>query len=99
LWLYFCQRFGLALAGTVEDRPGIPPSPGHLAALIRQMKEQQVRVLISEPWADQKLIERVAREAGARTVRLAPAVGAVPEATSYLELFEYNVTALAAALR
>ena len=77
----------------------IPPSPGHLAALLRQMKDEQVRVVIAEPWADQKLAELVAREAGARTVVLAPAVGAVKEAGTYVDLFEHNVNALARALR
>jgi ABC-type Zn uptake system ZnuABC Zn-binding protein ZnuA len=98
-WLYFLQRFGLVQAAAIEDRPGIPPSPGHLAAVIRQMKDEQVRVVIAEPWADHKLAELVAREAGARTVVLAPAVGAVKEAGTYVDLFEHNVNALARALR
>jgi zinc/manganese transport system substrate-binding protein len=99
LWIYFLDRFGLTSVGTVEDRPGIPPSPAHVAELIRQMKARQVRVLIYEPWADRKLIERIAQETGARAVGLATAVGATKEATSYLDLFEFNVRALAQALR
>jgi zinc/manganese transport system substrate-binding protein len=99
LWIYFLDRFGLVAAGTVEDRPGIPPSPGHVADLIRRMKTEQVRVVIYEPWADRKLIERIVRETGARAVGLATAVGATKEATSYLDLFEFNVRALAQALR
>jgi zinc/manganese transport system substrate-binding protein len=99
LWIYFLDRFGLETVGTVEDRPGIPPSPAHVAELIRQMKARQVRVLIYEPWADRKLIERIARETGARAVGLATAVGATKEATSYLDLFEFNVRTLAQVLR
>ena len=99
LWIYLLDRFGLVSAGTVEDRPGIPPSPIHVADLIRQMKAQQVRVLIYEPWADRKLVERITREAGAQSVGLAPAVGATKDAVSYIDLFEVNVRALAQALR
>ena len=99
LWLYFLDRFGLVSAGTVEDRPGIPPSPAHVAELIRRMKGEQVRVVIYEPWADRKLIERIARESGAQAIGLATGVGAVKEATSYLDLFDFNVSALARALR
>ncbi len=98
-WIYFLDRFGLVSAGTVEDRPGIPPSPGHVADLVRRMKSEQVRVVIYEPWADRKLIDRIAREAGAQAIGLATAVGAAKEATSYLDLFEFNVRALAQALR
>jgi zinc/manganese transport system substrate-binding protein len=98
-WSYFFDRFGLVSAGTVEDRPGIPPSPAHVSDLIRRMKSEQVRVVIYEPWADRKLVERIARETGVQAVGLAPAVGATKAATSYLDLFESNVRALAQALR
>jgi ABC-type Zn uptake system ZnuABC Zn-binding protein ZnuA len=89
----------LTLAATIEDRPGIPPSPGHVAALIRRIREERIPVVISEPWADQRLVELVAREGGARIARLASAVSATKEAGSYLDLFEHNVTTLARALR
>ncbi len=98
-WIYFLDRFGFVSAGTVEDRPGIPPSPGHVADLVRRMKSEQVRVVIYEPWADRKLIDRITRETGAQAVGLATAVGATKEATSYLDVFEFNARALAQALR
>ena len=50
--------------GTIEDRPGIPPSPAHLARLIREMKDEQVKVVVVEPWSDQKLAARVAAGGG-----------------------------------
>lgn len=99
LWRYFLERFGLKLATTIEDRPGIPPSPSHVAEVIRQIREQKIRVVVTDPWADQKLVELIAREGGARSVPLSPAVGGVKGVGSYLELFEYNVSALAQALR
>src|SRR3989442_2350698 len=34
--IYFLTRFGLVQVGTLEDRPGIPPSPQHLVQIIRQ---------------------------------------------------------------
>jgi zinc/manganese transport system substrate-binding protein len=96
---YFVNRYGLILAGSVEDRPGIPPSPGHLATLIRLMKEQNVKVVIAEPWADWKAVELVARDSGARALGLASAVGAVKGADTYVRMVDYNVTALADALK
>jgi zinc/manganese transport system substrate-binding protein len=98
VFTYFLTRFGLAQAGSVEDRPGIPPSPQHLANLIRQMKEEKIKVLLLEPWNDVKLANRVAGEAGARAVVMAGAVGAVTGADSYLAAIDYNITTLAKAL-
>jgi ABC-type Zn uptake system ZnuABC Zn-binding protein ZnuA len=83
----------------VEDRPGIPPTPGHLAQLIEQMKQQKVRLVIVEPWNDYKLAERVAREAGASVRVLAPTVGALKEADTYLDMVGYNVRTIAEALK
>jgi ABC-type Zn uptake system ZnuABC Zn-binding protein ZnuA len=96
---YFLRRFGLELAGAIEDRPGIPPSPGHLAALIRTVKEQRVKAIVAEPFADMRTVELIARDGGARVLALPSSVGGVRGVDSYLGLFEHNVTALAGALR
>ncbi len=99
MWIYFLTRFGLVEAGSVEERPGIPPTPSHLTRLIALMKEQKVKVVVSVPWTDQKLAERVAQEAGAKVVPLAPAVGSVKGADGYIETIDYNVRSIAQALR
>lgn len=96
---YFLRRFGLELAGAIEDRPGIPPSPGHLADLIRIMREQQVKVVMAEPFADQKAVALVARESGARALAVPSSVGGAKGVETYVALFEHLVTTLAAALR
>jgi ABC-type Zn uptake system ZnuABC Zn-binding protein ZnuA len=96
---YFLNRFGLVLAGAVEDRPGIPPSPTHLASLIRQMREQNIKVVVAEPWADSKTVDLVAREGGARALILSTGVGGVKGVETYPQMIEYNVNALAGALK
>ena len=99
MWLYFLTRFGLVQAGSIEERPGIPPTPGHLTRLIASMKEEKIRVVLTVPWGDQKLAERVAQEAGAKAVVVASAVGAVKGADTYLDTIDYNVKAVAQALK
>jgi len=99
LWPYFLARFGLVQASTIEERPGIPPSPGHLTRLMALMKEERIKAVLAAPWSDQKLAERVAQETGARVVLMAAAVGAVKGAESYLDMVDHNVKAVAEALR
>jgi ABC-type Zn uptake system ZnuABC Zn-binding protein ZnuA len=99
MWIYFLTRFGLVEAGSIEERPGIPPTPSHLTKLIALMKDQKVRVILSVPWGDQKIAERVAQEAGAKVVPLAPAAGSVKGADGYLETIDYNVRSVAQALK
>ena len=98
-WIYVLNRFGLVQAATLEDRPGIPASPAHLTRIIRQMKEERIKVLIVEPWNDVKLATRVADEAGAKAVVLASMVGGVKGTDSYIAALDHNVNALAQALR
>jgi zinc/manganese transport system substrate-binding protein len=98
-WVYLLARFGLEQAATLEEKPGIPPSPAHVTRLIRQMKDERIPVVILEPWGDRRLAERVATEAGARVVVLAHAPGALPGTDTYIDWLEHNVNALAAALR
>jgi len=98
-FVYLLARFGLVKAGSIEDRPGIPATPTHLARLIQVMKQEQVKLVVADPWNDLKLAERVAQEAGATLRVLAPAVGATKEARTYLETVDYNVRTLAEGLR
>ena len=98
-WIYLLSRFGLSQAGTLEDRPGIPATPSHLTRIIRQMKDERIKVIIVEPWNDMKLATRVADEAGAKAVVLASMVGGVKGTDSYIDAIDHNVTVLAQALR
>src|SRR5438093_1603692 len=98
-WIYFLSRFGLVQAATLEDRPGIPASPGHLVRVIQQMKAERIKVIIVEPWNDRKLAERVAQEAGAKAIVLASMVGGVKGADSYIGAIDYNVNELVTAIR
>jgi ABC-type Zn uptake system ZnuABC Zn-binding protein ZnuA len=83
----------------LEERPGIPPTPGHLVRLAAQMKADGVKALILEPWGDRKLGDRLAADTGARVVALAPGAGAVKGTEAYLDWIAYNVNTLAQALR
>jgi ABC-type Zn uptake system ZnuABC Zn-binding protein ZnuA len=99
MWPYFLTRFGLVQAGSVEERPGIPATPTHLTKLIASMKEDKIKVILAVPWADHKLAERIAQEAGAKVVLVANGVGAVKGADTYLDTIDYNVKAVAQALK
>ena len=96
-WPYFARRFRLEVAGFIEPRPGVPPSPSSLAELIDRMKRHHIRVVVAEPYVDQGLARLVATRAGARIVPLAPSVGAAEGTGDYLQLFNYNVAHLVAA--
>ena len=99
LWAYFLTRFGLVQVASVEERPGIPATPSHVAKLIELIKSERIKVIMTVPWGDKKLAERIGQEGGAKVVLMAPAVGGVKGADSYIETVDYNVKTLAQALK
>src|SRR4051794_11226465 len=48
-WPYFARRFRLDFVGFIETKPGVPPSPAHLAGIVRTMQARGVRAVIREP--------------------------------------------------
>ena len=95
----FADRFGLDVVGYVEPRPGIPPSPGHTLDLIQEMKRQQIKVILMEPYFDQKTPNSIASQTGAKVVVLPPSVGGEKTITDYIKLFDYDINLLVTALR
>ncbi len=95
----FAARFGLDIIGYVEPRPGIPPSPQHTLDLINEMKRQNVKLVLVEPYFDLKTPNSIGRETGAQVVVMPPSVGGVKEITDYIKLFDYDINLLIDAIK
>ncbi len=97
-WPNFIKRFGLEVVGYVEPKPSIPPTPQHTLALINQMRRDNIKLILVEPYFDLKTPESIARATGAEVLVLLPSVGGEREVTDYFKLFDYNIGLLTAAL-
>jgi zinc/manganese transport system substrate-binding protein/zinc transport system substrate-binding protein len=96
-WAYLARRFRLDVVGFVEPKPGVPPSPAHLAGLIATMQARQARIIVRQPHEPEKDVAFLARRTGSTVVVLAASVGALPGVNDYIALFDRNVAALLAA--
>jgi zinc/manganese transport system substrate-binding protein len=96
---YFLQRFGLQALGYIEDRPGIPPSPAHVAGLIERMKAARVRAIFHESYFDRATSDAIAGRTGARVLVLPTSVGGTAQASSYERLLDQLVARFVAAMR
>lgn len=97
-WPNFAERFGLQVVGYVEPKPGIPPSPQHTLELINFMRQENIKLIIVEPYFDLKTPKAVARQTGAEVVVLLPSVRGEKEVTDYFKLFDYDIGLLTNAL-
>ena len=100
-WPNFVEAYGLNVVGYVEPKPGIPPSPSHTFELGQEMKKDNVKIIIIEPYFDSKTPNAIGRDTGAQVVTLAPSVGGakgVP-VNDYIQLFDYDVDLFVKAAR
>ena len=98
-WPNFVQAFGINVVGFVEPKPGIPPSPSHTLELIQDMKRQNVKLILVEPYFDLRTPNRVAADTGAKVIVMPPSVGGVAQVKTYLDLFDYDLALLVDAIK
>jgi ABC-type Zn uptake system ZnuABC Zn-binding protein ZnuA len=97
-WPYFARRFRLDIVDFIEPRPGVAPSPSHLAELISKGRAAKVRAILHEPYEPLDASRFLAQKLGVPLVMLATSVTGRPAATAYFELIEDDVSTLAKAL-
>lgn len=98
-WPYLEARFGFEIAGFVEPKPGIPPSPSHLVKLIKQIRNDEIKVIIVSPYFNAKPANVISAKIGGKVVNMAPSVGAFDEVKDYFDLFDYNLNKLIEAFK
>ena len=91
---YFAHRFGLQIAGYVEPKPGIPPTPSHTLELISEMRHDSIRIIGLEQYFEESVPDQIAKATGATVVPLATSVGGRPGTDTYTALIDYDVSQL-----
>jgi ABC-type Zn uptake system ZnuABC Zn-binding protein ZnuA len=95
-WPYFARAFGIVVVDQLEPKPGVKPSPSHVASLIGKVKGLDVALVAFEPYFERKTPQMLSRETGIPAVVLPPSVGGVPEIETYFDLFDYDLRTLGA---
>src|ERR1035437_8515011 len=98
-WCYFENRFGLKIVDFMEPKPGIPPTPTQLVKIIKEVKENNIKVIITSPYFTASSSDVVSKQTGATTLVLATSVGALDPIKNYYDLFDYNIKLLSSALK
>ena len=98
-WVYFAKAFGLKIDLFLEPKPGVPPTPTHLAEVITKMKEDKVHVIIVEPYLNRRTAEAVAEKTGATVVDMTQFPGGVKGTEGgYIQMMDHNVSEVTKAL-
>jgi zinc/manganese transport system substrate-binding protein len=93
-WIYFGRRFGIPMELFLEPKPGIPPTPAHLAEVIGKMRAENVKLIAVQPYQNRKTAEAVAGHTGA-TVLDWPSFPGGKGTETYLAWMDYLVKSIA----
>lgn len=96
-WAYLEDRFQVKCADYIEPKPGIPPTPGHVADIIREIQQGHIQVLLAASYFDRNKVQTVADRSGARLVQVPMEPGVRAGVNDYFTLVDTWITELAAA--
>jgi ABC-type Zn uptake system ZnuABC Zn-binding protein ZnuA len=92
---YFADYFGMEQVGTLEPKPGIPPSAAHTAEIIKNLSEiKTTKLILREPQYSENLPNQIAAQTGAKVVKVAIMVNGLPEAKTWIEMIDANLNAV-----
>ena len=97
-WIYFAHRFGLEIAGYIEPKPGIPPTPRHVEEIISLIQGQKIRAIVCANYFDPAKPQAIADRTGATVVMVPLSVGGEPGVEGYEQLIDTWISRLVAAL-
>lgn len=85
---YLLRGLGLEQVATLEPKPGVPPTPRHLAEVIQAMRERTVPVVLTAGWSNTRTVDDVCSKTGAHKVELPSMVGGAPRADSWIAMMD-----------
>ena len=97
-FLYFAERFKLDIVETLEPKPGIAPSPAHIAQVIAKMNTDNAHVILVQPYQNRKTAETVARQTNGIVLDVSQQPGALKGTDTYVSLMDTLVRTIATAL-
>jgi len=95
-WTYLENWLGLRELGTLEPKPGVPPTPGHLAELVAALQRDPARAVIYAPYNDPSAARFLSQRAGIPAVALPYTVGGSAKAKDLFGLFDDTLDKLLA---
>lgn len=93
-WVYLFAWAGLEEVGTLEPKPGVPPSSSYLSGLLAGLKGQDVRGIVHASYQDSRPSEWLSERTGFQVLMLPHTVGSMPGVTDLHSMFEVLVSTL-----
>jgi zinc/manganese transport system substrate-binding protein len=90
-WIYFADHFGIKIAGYVEPKPGIPPTPSHNADIINLIKKNNIIFMVMENFYSDNAPKQISSATNAKIIKVPVAVYGMDKVNSYMDMMDYIV--------
>ena len=91
---YLLDWLGMKQVGTLEAKPGIPPTTSHLKNLLRQLKSSPADVIIRAPSDPDDGSEWLSEKTGTKAIVLPYTVGGDEQSSDLFALFDHTIALL-----
>jgi len=96
---YFINWSGMREAGSLEPKPGLPPTPAHLAELVERMKREPAKVVVYSAYNSPRAAEFLSERTKIPSVMLPFTVGGTDRAKDLFGLFDDTIGRLLATVK
>ncbi|MCG6970466.1 MAG: zinc ABC transporter substrate-binding protein [Gammaproteobacteria bacterium] len=93
-WSYLFAWLGIESVASLEAKPGVPPSAGHLSEVVAQLRNQPAKMVIRAAYQDGRPDEWLAEHVPIRVVVLPFTVGGSDAAADLFGLYDDTITNL-----
>ena len=95
---YLARFTGIDFIDAVELKPGVAATPKHLEALVKKMREQEVKLIVRERHFEPKTCDWLAEQTGATVAVIGAMAKALPKTDTFIGFSEQNLKALLGAM-
>jgi len=98
-WIYLQDWLGMEGVGTLESKPGIPPSSRYLSQLLSQMERSPADMIIYASYQDDSAAKWLSGRSGIPVVKLPISVGGSDAATDLFSFYDDLIDRMLAELK
>jgi len=94
-WIYMINWLGLREVGTLEPKPGVPPTTSHLAEMLARIEKEDVRLIVRSAYQTSRGSTWLADRTGIPAVVVPHTVGSVEGTDDLFGVFDVMLARLA----
>jgi zinc/manganese transport system substrate-binding protein len=90
-WIYFADQYGIKIAGYIEPKPGIPPTPSHNADIINLIYKGKVKIILMENYYSDAAPNQISQITGVKVLKVPVGVYGMEGINSYIQMMDYII--------